>query len=177
MPHACAVTPPMPNACSGRGCGGGASAGSSVSSTRSAPFVGDFVCLERKLIVEADGGQHNAQADRARTAYLRKRGFRIIRFWNHDILQNIDGVLETTLIALEGGSDRGTRNPLSRPCGRGGDRREAVGGKGLCRGLRKTLTPKPPAWVPPFLQKADWFHTKITKARRVRGGSFPGRFE
>lgn len=44
------------------------------------PFVGDFVCLRRKLIVEGDGGQHNAQADRSRTAYLRKRGFRIIRF-------------------------------------------------------------------------------------------------
>ena len=69
------------------------------------PFVGDFVFLERKLIVEADGGQHNPQVDRARTAYLRKRGFRILRFWNHDILRNIDGVVETILITLEGGED------------------------------------------------------------------------
>jgi len=69
------------------------------------PFVADFVCLQRKLIIEADGGQHDAQADRARTAYLRKRGFRIVRFWNHDILQNIDGVTETVLIILEGGED------------------------------------------------------------------------
>jgi very-short-patch-repair endonuclease len=69
------------------------------------PFVADFVCLQRKLIVEADGGQHNPQTDRARTAYLRKRGFRIVRFWNHDILQNIDGVVETLHIILEGGED------------------------------------------------------------------------
>ena len=69
------------------------------------PFVADFVCLQRKLIVEADGGQHIPQADRARTAYLRKCGFRILRFWNHDILENIDGVVETILIILEGGDD------------------------------------------------------------------------
>ncbi len=69
------------------------------------PFVADFACLERKLIVEADGGQHNPLSDRARTAYLRKRGFRIVRFWNHDILQNIDGVIETLLIILDGGED------------------------------------------------------------------------
>jgi very-short-patch-repair endonuclease len=69
------------------------------------PYVGDFVGLERKLIVEADGGQHDDQSDRARTAYLRRSGFRIIRFWNHDILQNIDGVAETILIILEGGDD------------------------------------------------------------------------
>jgi very-short-patch-repair endonuclease len=69
------------------------------------PFVTDFVCLERRLIVEADGGQHSAKADRARTAWLCNRGFRIVRFWNHDILQNIDGVLETLKILLEGGED------------------------------------------------------------------------
>ena len=69
------------------------------------PFVADFACLERKLIVEADGGQHNPEADRPRTAFLRRRGYRIVRFWNHDILRNIDGVVETLLILLEGGQD------------------------------------------------------------------------
>ena len=69
------------------------------------PCVADFVCLERRLIVEADGGQHDPVSDRARTACLRRRGFRILRFWNHDILQNIDGLLETILIILEGGKD------------------------------------------------------------------------
>jgi very-short-patch-repair endonuclease len=69
------------------------------------PFVGDFVCLKRKLVVEADGGQHNPEIDRARTAYLRRRGFRVVRFWNHDILQNIDGVLQTILLILDGKDD------------------------------------------------------------------------
>ncbi|HYI40617.1 MAG TPA: endonuclease domain-containing protein [Allosphingosinicella sp.] len=69
------------------------------------PFVADFVCLKRRLIVEADGGQHNEGADRSRSAYLRKQGFRIIRFWNHDILQNVDGVVQTIAIILEGGRD------------------------------------------------------------------------
>jgi very-short-patch-repair endonuclease len=69
------------------------------------PFLADFACLERKLIVEADGGQHDPASDRARTANLRRRGFRIVRFWNHDILQNIDGVVETILIILDGGKD------------------------------------------------------------------------
>jgi very-short-patch-repair endonuclease len=69
------------------------------------PFVADFICLERKLIVEADGGQHNPQADGPRTAYLRRKGYRVVRFWNHDILQNIDGVLETLVIILQGGQD------------------------------------------------------------------------
>ncbi|MFL6846119.1 MAG: endonuclease domain-containing protein [Allosphingosinicella sp.] len=69
------------------------------------PFVADFVCLKRKLIIEADGGQHNAAADRPRTAYLRKRGFRVLRFWNNDILQNIEGVLAAILLILDGKED------------------------------------------------------------------------
>jgi very-short-patch-repair endonuclease len=104
------------------------------------PFVGDFVCLQRMLIVEADGGQHNARADRSRTAYLRKRGFRIIRFWNHDILQNIDGVVETILIVLEGGSDPREQKPLFRPYGRGGAQAEGLGGEGLSDSVVQTLT-------------------------------------
>ena len=65
------------------------------------PYIADFVCLERSLIVEADGGQHNEEADAARTRYLTSQGFRVIRFWNNDVLQNLTGVLETLLIVLE----------------------------------------------------------------------------
>ena len=66
------------------------------------PYITDFCCLECHLIVEADGGQHNQQADAARTDYLRAEGFRIIRFWNNDVLGNLDGVLATILKALSG---------------------------------------------------------------------------
>jgi very-short-patch-repair endonuclease len=61
------------------------------------PYIADFVCFERKLIVELDGGQHAATvaADERRTAWLESQGFRVMRFWNNDVIENIEGVLET----------------------------------------------------------------------------------
>jgi very-short-patch-repair endonuclease len=56
-------------------------------------YVADFVCLERKLVIEADGGQHEPAADLARSRQLEALGFHILRFWNNEILQNIEGVL------------------------------------------------------------------------------------
>ena len=69
------------------------------------PYIADFVCLAAKLIVELDGGQHaeNAEADAVRTAWLEGRGFRVLRFWNNDVLVNTEGVLEEILAALRGG--------------------------------------------------------------------------
>ena len=66
------------------------------------PHVADFACLEAKLIVEIDGGQHSEEADRQRTASLEARGFQVLRFWNNDVLTNLEGVLtvvQTTLAA------------------------------------------------------------------------------
>jgi len=67
------------------------------------PFIVDFVCIERRLIVELDGGQHAlAQPyDDARTRYLETRGFRVLRFWNNDVLANTEGVLTMIVAALE----------------------------------------------------------------------------
>ncbi len=66
------------------------------------PYIVDFVCLAHHLIVEADGGQHAESAeDERRTAWLESRGWRVIRFWNNDILTNPEGVVETILLALE----------------------------------------------------------------------------
>ncbi len=61
------------------------------------PYVVDFVCVEQRLIVELDGGQHaeRAEEDRRRTALLQRARYRVLRFWNLDVLQNIEGVLET----------------------------------------------------------------------------------
>jgi very-short-patch-repair endonuclease len=66
-------------------------------------FIVDFVCFSRKLIVEVDGGQHAdaLAADQSRTAWLESQGFSVIRFWNHDVLQRTDLVLEEILRALE----------------------------------------------------------------------------
>jgi len=65
-------------------------------------FIADFACLELRLIIEADGGQHADQEayDAARTAWLESQGWQVIRFWNHDILTNMDGVAESVLEAI-----------------------------------------------------------------------------
>ena len=57
------------------------------------PYIADFVCFDIKLIVEIDGGHHSFQSDAPRTAFLEAQGFSVIRFWNHDVLGNIEGVL------------------------------------------------------------------------------------
>ena len=59
--------------------------------------VVDFACPERKLAIELDGGQHALRelADERRSAELAERGYRVIRFWNNDVSDNLDGVLET----------------------------------------------------------------------------------
>jgi very-short-patch-repair endonuclease len=65
------------------------------------PYIVDFACLEARLIVEADGGQHAvSEADGRRDAYLRRHGWRILRFWNNDILANRAGVLQRIADAL-----------------------------------------------------------------------------
>lgn len=60
------------------------------------PYIVDFVCIEAKLIIEADGGQHGlrAEEDQERTACLKAMGYRVLRFWNHEILTDTRTVLE-----------------------------------------------------------------------------------
>ena len=62
------------------------------------PYILDFYCHEKRLVVELDGGQHNEVAqtayDRERTAWLRAQGLRVLRFWNREIDTNLEGVLE-----------------------------------------------------------------------------------
>lgn len=66
------------------------------------PYVADFLCVEAKLIVELDGGQHGEQVekDARRTLELEAAGYTVIRFWNNDVLKNTEGVLETIRLAL-----------------------------------------------------------------------------
>jgi very-short-patch-repair endonuclease len=60
------------------------------------PYVVDFACTEHALVIEIDGGQHaDRTADARRTAWLQRQGWKVIRFWNNDVLTNTDGVIET----------------------------------------------------------------------------------
>jgi very-short-patch-repair endonuclease len=81
-------------------------------------YIVDFVCFESKLIVELDGGQHAQQVDRdeIRTAWLGSRGFRVLRFWNFHIFEDLEMVLETIWNALRdthhsGSSAEELKNP------------------------------------------------------------------
>ncbi len=82
------------------------------------PYVVDFVHFAARLIVEADGGQHNAIAhDAQRDAWLKAQGFRVLRFWNNEILLNTDEVLAVIFEAVGGSPSP----PAPLPRGERGD--------------------------------------------------------
>ena len=66
------------------------------------PFITDFCCVERGLVIELDGGHHaeRVKADRVRTAFIEQRGYRVLRFWDNEVLQNMEAVLQQIAIAL-----------------------------------------------------------------------------
>ena len=68
------------------------------------PYIVDFLCLERRLVVELDGGQHALAVayDDRRTAFLERRGLRVLRFWNHAVLEGREGVCQVILAACGG---------------------------------------------------------------------------
>ena len=84
-------------------------------------YIVDFVCEEHRLIVEIDGGQHQAEQaayDQQRDAWLRGQGYTVLRFWNNDVMQNLEGVLEKIRCTL-------TLSPAPLPqVGEGNERRE-----------------------------------------------------
>jgi very-short-patch-repair endonuclease len=58
-------------------------------------YIVDFVNFERKIIIELDGGQHTEiEKDKERDKFLRDQGFKVLRFWNHEVFENVEGVLE-----------------------------------------------------------------------------------
>ena len=67
------------------------------------PYIVDFVCLEKRLVVEVDGSQHQEQRtyDEARTRWLESQGYRVLRFWNNEVLAETDKVIELIAKRLE----------------------------------------------------------------------------
>jgi len=66
------------------------------------PFIGDFASRKARLVIELDGGLHDEQraADERRTRYIETRGYQVLRFWNHDVFGNLDGVLQVIRSAV-----------------------------------------------------------------------------
>ncbi len=66
------------------------------------PFFADFCCVEHSLVIELDGGQHseNAAYDNERSSYMQRKGYRVIRFWNNEVLTETESVISRILDAL-----------------------------------------------------------------------------
>jgi very-short-patch-repair endonuclease len=72
------------------------------------PYFADISCFAEKLIIELDGGQHAKAADydRVRTSFLQRQGYRVLRFWNNDVVENIEGVVASIADALSSSPSR-----------------------------------------------------------------------
>jgi very-short-patch-repair endonuclease len=72
------------------------------------PYIADFACLGRRLIIEVDGSQHGSEggiaSDAVRTQWLEAEGYRVLRFWNNEVTAETEAVLEAIYQALEGGA-------------------------------------------------------------------------
>jgi len=87
-------------------------------------YIVDFVCFNRKLIIEIDGGQHFAsEKDKARDQWFKNQGYTILRFWNNEVTRNIDGVVSEIIREIspsplsppiKGGGERGGNSPINR---------------------------------------------------------------
>jgi len=65
-------------------------------------YIVDFISLEHRLVIEIDGSQHaESKADLQRDEYLKREGFKVLRFWNNEVLNNIEGVIETVFNELK----------------------------------------------------------------------------
>ena len=68
------------------------------------PFIADFACVEMKLVIEVDGDTHSTDSeissDHERTRFLEREGWRVLRCWNRDVYDNLDGTLEAILLTL-----------------------------------------------------------------------------
>jgi very-short-patch-repair endonuclease len=89
------------------------------------PFIVDFVCQEQRLVIELDGGQHaESKSDIERDRWLAAKGYRLLRFWNSDVLRNREGVLQAIVDAAS------KATPLPNPPPQGGRERAAASGEG-----------------------------------------------
>ena len=65
------------------------------------PHIADFACRSAHLVIELDGGQHKEETDAPRTATIEAYGYRVIRFWNNEVIENLEGVLAAIVQEME----------------------------------------------------------------------------
>ncbi len=92
------------------------------------PFVADFADLGRRLVIELDGAGHGGARDTVRDEWLASQGFKVVRFWNPEVEENLDGVMQAVLDALEGTLSDGSPPTPSLPHEGGGRRLPDAGG-------------------------------------------------
>jgi very-short-patch-repair endonuclease len=87
-------------------------------------FIVDFICVEKNVVIEVDGGQHaeNEALDLQRSAYLNKMGYRVLRFWNNEVLQETEAVLEAIFANLANDKQNSPSPHPSPPSGERGNR-------------------------------------------------------
>jgi hypothetical protein len=116
------------------------------------PYVLDFVCLEAGLVVELDGGQHAEPKavvyDQRRTCFLESQGFRVVRFWNNDVMSNLEGVLQTLFDSLALTPTRANSSLAPRQGGEGW-------GEGGNAKHRRTTCAAPLALTPALSRKRE----------------------
>ncbi|MFL5232373.1 MAG: endonuclease domain-containing protein [Microvirga sp.] len=108
------------------------------------PYFADFVCRERKLVVELDGSQHaESEHDQVRDAFLVTCGYRVLRFWNRDVMQNLNSVLDTIFAVLEPGHFLPESGDEQPPAGHGDDASRRSPGEGLALSGHRPLSLNP----------------------------------
>ena len=108
------------------------------------PYFADFACHHHRVIIEVDGSQHaddmRRRLDQKRTDYLVSRGYRVLRFWNNEVLEEIEGVMELIYAALDQ-----TERPLP-PTPSPSPPREGARGEGKSLGRARNSTSGPIRW-------------------------------
>jgi len=86
------------------------------------PFIVDFICLEKNVVIEVDGGQHaeDEESDLQRSTYLKKMGYRLFRFWNNQVLRETEAVLEAIFATLAAEKQNSPSPQPSPPSGERG---------------------------------------------------------
>jgi very-short-patch-repair endonuclease len=92
-------------------------------------FITDFCCFEQRLVVELDGGQHASRTatEETRSTFLRSRGYRVLRFWDNEVFENIDAVLQQIAQVLDASDKHKNPHPFPLPRGEGETKDEEQG--------------------------------------------------